>query len=343
MNNKIKTISAALLAAAMCASFAGCSKKEDNGVYVDKNGNVSVNESKFEDHVNSVFGGESNTASSSTETSQSEEKYEMTDEIKNAAFNSGLVQINNEVFQQGGYITVADFVEKYKDTYDITYWTENIVEKGAYEDCKEFLVEYKEPKDYIDTNVLSDVKLRESYFLKLTPKNGENKGLRAINAVVGNFTSPNEKITLDKAIVIGYRLASGPRNSNGSSEDTVHHMWLPEGFGLTANLNNPSDSVRRKQPADMEMANEDYTRNAFVESLEQKGFSSSEQLSKIVDGQSSAIYDKKYYKDDDSIYVYCVGEANLFGKKPVYEYYIYLNSDTDKVDKVSLYLLGFVE
>lgn len=57
MNNKIKTISAAVLAAAICASFAGCSKKEDNGVYVDKNGNVSVNESKFEDHVNSVFGG----------------------------------------------------------------------------------------------------------------------------------------------------------------------------------------------------------------------------------------------------------------------------------------------
>lgn len=57
MNNKIKTISAAVLAAAICASFAGCSKKDDNGVYVDKNGNISINENKFENHVNSVFGG----------------------------------------------------------------------------------------------------------------------------------------------------------------------------------------------------------------------------------------------------------------------------------------------
>lgn len=69
MNRNLKTISAAILAAVMCASFTGCSKKEDTGVYVDKNGNVSVNESKFEDHVNSVFGGDdaNSTASSKPE------------------------------------------------------------------------------------------------------------------------------------------------------------------------------------------------------------------------------------------------------------------------------------
>lgn len=75
MNRNFKAIGAAILAAVMCASFAGCSKKEDNGVYVDKDGNVSVNESKFENHVNSVFGGNNNYApNSAPESSKPEPK-----------------------------------------------------------------------------------------------------------------------------------------------------------------------------------------------------------------------------------------------------------------------------
>ncbi len=44
--------------------------------------------------------------------------YQPTEEILNADFTSGLIQIGNDVFQCGGYITLGDFVEKYKDNWD---------------------------------------------------------------------------------------------------------------------------------------------------------------------------------------------------------------------------------
>lgn len=47
-------------------------------------------------------------------------KYEATEEIKNASFRSGYIQIGDTVFRNGGYITVADFVEKYGDKYDMS-------------------------------------------------------------------------------------------------------------------------------------------------------------------------------------------------------------------------------
>ena len=46
--------------------------------------------------------------------------YEPCEEIKNASLNSGYVQIGNTVFRNGGYYTVADFVSKYSDKYDLS-------------------------------------------------------------------------------------------------------------------------------------------------------------------------------------------------------------------------------
>ena len=179
MNRKLKTIGAAMLAAAMCASLAGCAKEEEK---------PKLTESNIESHLESVFGNNSNNnpPSQDSTTSESEIKYEMTDEIKNAALDSGFIQINNEVFQQGGYITVADFVEKYKDSYDITYESSGL-KKGTYEDCKEFLVEYLELNRYFDTTMVAGMAMKQPYALKLTPKNGDNKSLRSLYAVIGNF------------------------------------------------------------------------------------------------------------------------------------------------------------
>ena len=85
-------------------------------------------------------------------------------------------------------------------------------------------------------------------------------------------------------------------------------------------------------------------RSRSVEYLEQKGFSSAERTPKYITNQKASDVDKKYRTTDSgNIYVYCVGEANLFGKKPVYNYYFSINSDTDKVDGISLWLIGFVD
>ncbi|SEK72780.1 hypothetical protein [Ruminococcus albus] len=59
-------------------------------------------------------------AESEAEPVVEEIKYEATEEIKNASFRSGYIQIGDTVFRNGGYITVADFVEKYGDKYDMS-------------------------------------------------------------------------------------------------------------------------------------------------------------------------------------------------------------------------------
>ena len=50
--------------------------------------------------------------------STTESAYAPTYEIKNASFESGLIQIGNDIFHQNGYYTVNQFVEKYRDKYD---------------------------------------------------------------------------------------------------------------------------------------------------------------------------------------------------------------------------------
>lgn len=46
--------------------------------------------------------------------------YEPSDEIKNASFGSGYIQIGMDVFRAGGYITVEEFVKKYGNRYDFS-------------------------------------------------------------------------------------------------------------------------------------------------------------------------------------------------------------------------------
>lgn len=46
--------------------------------------------------------------------------YKVTDEIKNADFSSGLVQIGDDIFRNGGYITVDQFLQEYGDKYNVT-------------------------------------------------------------------------------------------------------------------------------------------------------------------------------------------------------------------------------
>ena len=336
MNKKFKTISAVLLAAAMCASFAGCSKKGDNGVYVDKNGNVSVNESKFENHINSVFcGGENN--SKPTSSAPKEEKFAATDEIKNAALNSGSVQLNNDIFQRGGYITVADFVEKYKDKYDFIYncpkdgW---IQEAGSYDECKEYLVEYKDRFQ----EIYSSFGLRWSersnggigvfagceYYLTLTPKsaNTANK----INAYVVNATSPDKKITLDQAIVAEVAPAEGEHYALNAPE------WIPMGL-------NDNDFK------DYESENKNYSISNIGEALEAKGLKKcSEKVSdySLPSSREAENYNT-YWVGKSSVGCYALGEKNLFGAKPFYYYSFRIDENTDKVNYVSCTLQGFVK
>ncbi len=144
MNRKLKSISAALLAAAMCASFTGCANNEKSDS-LDSNTESSTTTSGDQSST------ESEPESESTDTSKPEKPADLpeitfaaTDEIKNAGFDSGLVQWYNDVFQCGGYVSVPEFIKKYSASYDFEYMNKPIdegnlsasVESSFWEDGK---------------------------------------------------------------------------------------------------------------------------------------------------------------------------------------------------------------
>lgn len=126
MNNKIKTIGAALLAVTICASFAGCANSETSGTGKIENSSKQNSKSNSSSQSSTESKPESdnisdNSASKPEETDVLPEiTVAATDEILNASLNSGLVQFYNDVFQCGGYITVSEFIEKYKSSYSFT-------------------------------------------------------------------------------------------------------------------------------------------------------------------------------------------------------------------------------
>lgn len=132
---KVKFI-AAIAIAIMCTNITGCAGEN---ISEEKSVTSTTNSSSTEErHLESKS--TSNTESvKPAATSESSEPKEislaLTDEIKNADFESGLVQIYNDVFQQGGYITVADFIEKYGSSYILEGLS------GEYEEIKNKMIE----------------------------------------------------------------------------------------------------------------------------------------------------------------------------------------------------------
>lgn len=330
MNRKIKTIGAALLAAAMCASLAGCGKEETPKIKNESDLEKYLDgdfESDLESFANNLEGGG---ASSAPETSAPKEvKIEMTDEIKNAALNSGLVQLNNDIFQRGGYETVADFVEKWKDSYDITYTCiqdHAVKEVGTYDECRDYLLEYKD-EFFKETRVLgfrwSTQYSEYYYYLTLTPKNNGN----AVKAYVANVTSPDEKITLDKAIVLEIE----PQKKG---LDFVTPEWIPTGF-------NDRDFKDK-----YESENSNYTAKTLPDFIESNGIIKNSKFDYgkgSLPGNRSKDNFNTYWKSGDNYGCYVLGETNLFGAKPYYYFSFKIDPNTDKVDYVSCTLEYFIK
>lgn len=335
--NLRKRKAALLLAAAMCVSFAGCKGEaqktlsKPNTVNSMTNGGINSQNS-------------SRTAQSVPEQVSKPEKlmYKATDEIMNAEFESGLIQMNNEVFQTGGYITVADFVEKYKDKYDITYYTSDggkeLKKQGTYDECKDYLLRYY-GQDYVDTVTILD------YALMLTPKSGEDPELRNITVDVKNFTSSDdEKTTLDKAIVVRYMMNDGMRVKYPENEGKDDKMcaWLSGGFGsIAVDLKGGGPMIFREMPEGTEMSDGKYSAKSLEELLKSKGYVFAE-----VGSTDISAYDKKMRvyngSEADYLHVYCLGEPNLFNKRPVYYYTFIFDSNTDKIKGVSFVVEKFM-
>lgn len=296
---KLKKTAAVISAAAVALVLTGCGKEEKQPAF---------NENKIESRIESVLGGNKSTPSFSkkpVESKPEEVKLAMTDEIKNAAFNSGLVQINNDIFQQGGYITVADFVEKYKDRYDVVYQNANL----PYEEAGEYLLQ---SYDYV-----GDWK----YHLLLTPKAGVGDSSKRITVQIENrkTSGGEDKIPLAEGVVTKFILEE--------SNDASNPYWLPQGF---------SNSKYKG----LETANEGHKKDSFIKMLEDNGFT----LFEGNQYWTNEDLNNRYWKDTAGNIMFRVtGEVNSFGKKPVYEYRAGINADTDKLSYVSLVSINYEE
>lgn len=286
---------------------------------------------------NSVVAGNTSKPSVSTPSSEPSPeavKFAATDEIKNAALNSGLVQYNNDIFQRGGYMTVADFVEKYKDSYDIAYSKNRAnTPLGSYDECKDYLIEYDK---YVTSHNWDD----NGACLLLTPKSMKEEGKHKVQcyrlqARIANVTSPNEKITLDQAVVAEIV----PYLVNGRVQEAPE--WFPMGFGQLLE-GDPDLDIRFDN---YENINESYTEKSICEMLEAKGVKKYKGIGRP-DSKKSSNYNTYWfgrgYGDKQEVGCYVLGEKNLFGARPLYRYDFYINEDTDIVESVSVALERFV-
>lgn len=122
----MKKIISVVLMAAMVLSTAGCG---GNGEDIDfdaigeKIENMSDDEleNAIEEGVGKLESmGETTTTAAQTEEAPKEESYEPLQEIIDADLSSGLVQIGDDIFKNGGYMTVNEFIEQYGDKYDMS-------------------------------------------------------------------------------------------------------------------------------------------------------------------------------------------------------------------------------
>ena len=150
---KIKTILAGIIAAGMCFACVGCA---DSSSDIEKD-----IEDKFNSIAEQIDKEENGKVDSKT--ADSEVNYEASDEIKKADFASGLVQIGNEIFKNGGYMTVDQVVEKYSDKFDTS---------GILPD--------------------SNVSKNQSFFLYMTAK--DDPSLKVTGTCLANLNATTDKL-----------------------------------------------------------------------------------------------------------------------------------------------------
>ena len=119
---KKRIMSMVLLSAILLGCMTGCGEEKKTPDNIED----AINSMSDEELESAIIDGankiDSENTNSEDTTEQPEEiVYEATDEIINASLDSGLIQINNDVFQQGGYMTVAELAAQYSDKYEITY------------------------------------------------------------------------------------------------------------------------------------------------------------------------------------------------------------------------------
>ena len=114
----------AMIAICSLFSLAGCGNSQQGSKENRENNPSSLSDINTNDDTESETDSfdrqEQEEAELNNNSDAQEIVYEVRDEIKNADFSSGLVQIGNDIFRNGGYVTVDQFLQEYGEKYDTT-------------------------------------------------------------------------------------------------------------------------------------------------------------------------------------------------------------------------------
>lgn len=142
-----KSIIAVAASLCLCLTLVGCGNSEPTTEQQleDKLDSISEEslEKEIEQAAESIEEAENQHEDTTTPAAIT---YEPTDEIKNADFSSGLVQIGNDLFHCGGYFTIDQFIEEYSDRYDMSDINPNgLIESSSNIDGSATIVSLNDP------------------------------------------------------------------------------------------------------------------------------------------------------------------------------------------------------
>lgn len=306
--------------------------KPNTAVQTDAQG--EVNEQEIEDKLNELDENADNAddvtdddASGTNSNSELEMAvYTVSDEIKNADLSSGLVQLNGDIMQVGGYIKTSDFYAKYADEYSFVY-----CDGGHYEDKKGEMLNYRVGADNYFGGEWWD-----SYYMTLIPK-VEPQG-DEITVYVANLTNPDGQVSLADSYVVW-------AEETPMSKDIYTPAWIPTGMPTRLCY----DVTSTKKLDEIYDNIDDYSAQSVQDMLASQGISKGENsisgnyLSYVYsqgDMSMSGTYCVNSDTDPDVFVAYVAGEKNAAGLTPLYRYHFAFDTNSKKLYESRMYLAG---
>ena len=296
---------------------------------VQTNAQGEVNEQEIEDKLNELDENADNEDDASGTNSNSELEmavYTVSDEIKNADLSSGLVQLNGDIMQVGGYIKTSDFYAKYADEYSFVY-----CDGGHYEDKKGEMLNYRVGADNYFGGEWWD-----SYYMTLIPK-VEPQG-DEITVYVANLTNPDGQVSLADSYVVW-------AEETPMSNDIYTPAWIPTGMPTRLCY----DVTSTKKLDEIYDNIDDYSAQSVQDMLASQGISKGENsisgnyLSYVYsqgDMSMSGTYCVNSDTDPDVFVAYVAGEKNAAGLTPLYRYHFAFDTNSKKPYESRMYLAG---
>ena len=306
--------------------------KPNTAVQTDAQGDV--NEQEIEDKLNELdenADNEDNVTDDDASGTNSNSELEMavytvSDEIKNADLSSGLVQLNGDIMQVGGYIKTSDFYAKYADEYSFVY-----CDGGHYEDKKGEMLNYRVGADNYFGGEWWD-----SYYMTLIPK-VEPQG-DAITVYVANLTNPDGQVSLADSYVVW-------AEETPMSKDIYTPAWIPTGMPTRLCY----DVTSTKKLDEIYDNIDDYSAQSVQDMLASQGISKGENsisgnYLSYVYSQGDMSMDGTYCvnsdTDPDVFVAYVAGEKNAAGLTPLYRYHFTFDTNSKKLYESRMYFAG---